>query len=84
MKVYILKEKNVGNRPGVIFASFVCNDDVAPSATLQARLAARGYELQVHHPTLIANSGDFEAPIRDEIRIDQGLEPGEEWPDNDK
>lgn len=81
MKVYILKEKNVGNRPGAIMATYVVNDDIKPSAELQTKLAARGYELSMHTPNTVTSHCDLELSVCDEVRIDHDLEPGGGWPE---
>jgi len=82
MKVYILKERSVQGRMTPILATYVVNDDIAPPASLQTKLAALGYELQVHVPNMVNSVSAFELSVRDEVRIDHDLEPGvEEWPE---
>jgi hypothetical protein len=81
MHVYILKEKNVGARPGYILAVYVVNDDNPPPDVLKTKLAAHGYELSRHIPDS-PTKGTWVEMVRDEVRLNHDMDAGgAEWPE---
>jgi hypothetical protein len=71
MKTYLLRKDT-----GALVHTFTCRDDVSPHC--KVALAVRGYMLR---EVSVSQVSDIDYSILQEVRLCEGLEEGDEWPD---
>jgi hypothetical protein len=81
MKTLVLMRRHAIPAADMFISAYTVADDFRPDPLMLTKLATLGYSLREYPSSLEDNPQVLECLIKQDVRADNNLEPGEEWPE---